>query len=224
MPELSSIVRGDQDNEEPDPAILTSIAGLTLGEQEELFFERDTPDIFSFFVLAVQFEIPHYDLPRGMLFSSLGEAIPRTVILGHGISSNVSALQVEDDVTPHCPAGTLVACKRYHQAPQNTVGADRNGTDRMYAWLLQELRVFCHPKLRAHENICKLLFVGWDGDGVVPALGLELAAYGTLEDSMQHLRSYGSIERKANLTLDIARGLHVLHSLGLVHGDVKPAA
>ncbi|KAM0543484.1 hypothetical protein ACHAPJ_012282 [Fusarium lateritium] len=222
MPELSSIVRGDLDNEDPDPAILTSIAGLTLGEQEELFLERDTPDIFSFFVLAVQFEIPHYDLPRGQLFSGLGGAIPQTVILGHGISSHVSALQVEDDVAPNCPAGTLVACKRYHQAPQNTAGADRNGTDRMYAWLLQELRVFCHPKLRAHENICKLLFVGWDGDSVVPALGLELAAYGTLEDSMQHLRSYGSIERKANLTLDIARGLNVLHSLGLVHGDVKP--
>ncbi|KAF9768855.1 hypothetical protein IL306_013791 [Fusarium sp. DS 682] len=39
---------------------------------------------------------------------------------------------------------------------------------------------------------------------------------------MQHLRSYGSVERKTNLTLDIARGLHVLHSIGLAHGDVKP--
>ncbi|KAF4341535.1 serine threonine kinase [Fusarium beomiforme] len=220
MPELSSIVRGDPSDE--DPTNLVSIADLTLGEQESLFLERTTPDIFSFFVLAVQFEVPHYDLPLGQFVSRKGSAIPRSVVLGHGISSNVSVLQVEDDVSPNCPAGTLVACKRYHQAPANTAGADRDGTERIHAWLLQELRVFCHPKLRAHENICKLLFVGWDGGSVVPALGIELATYNTLEDSMQHLRSYGSVERKTNLTLDIARGLHVLHSLGLAHGDIKP--
>lgn len=39
---------------------------------------------------------------------------------------------------------------------------------------------------------------------------------------MQHLRSYGSNERKSHLTLDIALGLHALHSIGLVHGDIKP--
>ncbi|KAF4454449.1 serine threonine protein kinase [Fusarium austroafricanum] len=203
MPELSSIVRGDPRDDEP--TILASIADLTLGEQESLFRERTTPDIFSFYALTVQFEIPHYDLPRGRFLSSEGSAIPRTVVLGHGISSNVSVLKVEENVGPNCPEETMA-------------GADREGTDRMHAWLLQELRVFCHPKLRAHENICKLLFVGWDEDSVIPVLGLELATYG-----MNYLpTSYGSIERKANLTFDIALGLHVLHSLGLVHGDVKP--
>lgn len=73
--------------------------------------------------------------------------------------------------------GTLVACKRYHLAPTTTNGADQESTERMHAWLLQELRVFCHPELRNHENICRLLFVGWDGDSIVPALGIELATY-----------------------------------------------
>lgn len=52
----------------------------------------------------------------------------------------------------------------------------------------------------------------------------ETNTYGldTLEDSLQQLRSYGTIERKTNLTIDIALGLHIIHSLGLVHGDVKP--
>jgi len=103
MPELSSIVRGDPSDQ--DAALITSIADLTLGEQESLFFERTTPDVFSFFVLAIQFEIPHYDLPVGQFGSVTGGKVPRSVFLGHGISSNVSVLQMEKDVSPDCPAG-----------------------------------------------------------------------------------------------------------------------
>lgn len=44
--------------------------------------------------------------------------------------------------------------------------------------LWQELSVFTHPYLRSHENICKLLFVGWDQNSTVPSLALELAQYG----------------------------------------------
>ena len=103
MPELSSIVRGDLSDE--NTALVTSIADLTLGEQECLFSERTTPDVFSFFVLAIQFEIPHYDLPVGQFGSVTGGKVPQSVFLGHGISSNVSVLQMEKDVSPDCPAG-----------------------------------------------------------------------------------------------------------------------
>lgn len=105
MPELSSIVRGDPRDE--DPALLTSIADLTLGEQESLFLERITPDIFSFFILALQFQIPHHDLPTGQFSSVTGGRVPQSVFLGHGISSNVSVLRMEKDLTPDCTAGGL---------------------------------------------------------------------------------------------------------------------
>lgn len=46
---------------------------------------------------------------------------------------------------------------------------------------------------------------------------------GTLDDCLQHLRSYDSALRKAHLSCDIALGLAALHSCGLVHGDIKPS-
>ncbi|KAJ4122753.1 hypothetical protein NW768_010195 [Fusarium equiseti] len=110
MPELSSIVRGDPSDQ--DSALVTSIADLTLGEQESPFFERTAPDVFSFFVLANQFEIPHYDLPIGQFGSVTGDKVPQSVFLGHGISSNVSVLQMEKDVSPDCPAGCEIVGKR----------------------------------------------------------------------------------------------------------------
>jgi serine/threonine protein kinase len=40
---------------------------------------------------------------------------------------------------------------------------------------------------------------------------------------MQLLRSYGSVIRKAHLSLDVALGIEALHACGLVHGDIKPS-
>lgn len=44
---------------------------------------------------------------------------------------------------------------------------------------------------------------------------------GTLEDCLQDIRSYGSSLRKSHLSLDVALGLEAIHSVGLVHGDIK---
>jgi serine/threonine protein kinase len=46
---------------------------------------------------------------------------------------------------------------------------------------------------------------------------------GTLDDCLQHLRSYDSAPRKAHLSCDIGLGLAALHACRLVHGDIKPS-
>jgi serine/threonine protein kinase len=94
-------------------------------------------------------------------------------------------------------------------------------TPAQYDFIKRELRVFCHEKLSRHENICKLLFVGWEQHTPAPVLGLELAEYGTLKDLLfdVNMRDYSNVA--THLVLDIAQGLNALHGAKIVHGDVK---
>ncbi|KAH0422001.1 hypothetical protein CcaCcLH18_13073 [Colletotrichum camelliae] len=115
-------------------------------------------------------------------------------------------------------AGMNVALKKYREIP-----GDRASSKRLHKLLWQELKVFCHPYLRLHENVCKLHFIGWDETSLIPALGLEFAIYGTLDDCLQDLRSYHSELTKSHLSLDVALGLEAIHASGLVHGDIKPS-
>ncbi|KAH6668909.1 kinase-like domain-containing protein [Halenospora varia] len=117
--------------------------------------------------------------------------------------------------------GTKVALKKYHSTSSQLQSDDSNANKRLRQPILQELKVFCHPSLKTHENICKLLFIGWESNNLIPSLALELGCYGTLVDCLQPLRSYSSDIRKAHLTLDIALGLGAIYSRGLVHGDIK---
>jgi serine/threonine protein kinase len=80
--------------------------------------------------------------------------------------------------------------------------------------------------LVGHQNVLQLLGVGWEpspihGDSRLwPALVVEFAQHGTLADLQ---RKAGALfyETKRKFCLDIANGLHAIHSVGLVHGDVK---
>ncbi|RTE76020.1 hypothetical protein BHE90_009496 [Fusarium euwallaceae] len=117
--------------------------------------------------------------------------------------------------------GTMVALKRYH--PPTPGLRDRESSMvRIHKLLGQELRAHCFPALREHENICKLLFLGWEDTSLLPAAALELATFGTLDDALQDMRSYSSALTKAHITFDIVAGLTAVHQCGLVHGDVKP--
>ena len=76
-------------------------------------------------------------------------------------------------------AGTLVALKKYHSTRSETVGGKISKVaKKLHQLIWQELQVFCHPFLHHHENICRLLFVGWEDASPLPALGLEHATYG----------------------------------------------
>lgn len=53
---------------------------------------------------------------------------------------------------------------------------------RLHRLLWQELQVFCHPFLKGHENICRLMFIGWEDTSLLPVLALENATYGICLD------------------------------------------
>ena len=74
-------------------------------------------------------------------------------------------------------SGTLAALKRYSATPDDSPGGGQ-ANRKLCQLLWQELSVFTPPYLRRHENICQLLYVGWDSNSIVPNLALELAQYG----------------------------------------------
>jgi serine/threonine protein kinase len=92
-----------------------------------------------------------------------------------------------------------------------------------------ELRTLSHPVSRNQENIVRLLGITWEADlhdsqKMWPSLILEFAEYGTLKDLLHlyHCESkFLPVQTKLELCADVARGLDVLHDLGIVHGDVK---
>lgn len=72
--------------------------------------------------------------------------------------------------------GSMIALKRYSAATENATEGIENKKLLYLIW--QELKVFCHDKLRTHENICKLHFLVWEEKTLIPSMGLEMATYG----------------------------------------------
>lgn len=99
------------------------------------------------------------------------------------------------------------------------------------ASLAREVRFLSYTRIRDHPNIIRLLGISWDIEmgleqhgaacALQPIAVLEFAD-GTLNDYIEEGRGAISITTKASLIADIVNGLDALHSVGLVHSDMKP--
>lgn len=90
--------------------------------------------------------------------------------------------------------------------------------------VLMELYALMHPPLYKHANIVTLLALAWGTNPFEPSYRLpvivtEHADHGNLADLQA--REVLSSEVKQSISLDIGRGLKILHQCGIVHGDVK---
>lgn len=91
----------------------------------------------------------------------------------------------------------------------------------------RELRVLTHNSLRNHENIVRLIGVGWETKRLSestsvfhwPFFVLEHSRYGTLIDWLDE--GTASFEVRRDLVVDVGLGLQALHGCDVVHGDVK---
>jgi serine/threonine protein kinase len=89
----------------------------------------------------------------------------------------------------------------------------------------QELYVLCHEPIRRHENIVKLLGLGWmnvgpQGELCLPVLFMEYSAAGSLSTFLD----LNNIVARSRMKLahDIGQGLSAMHRAGICHGDLKP--
>ena len=183
-------------------------------------------DLLFVYVIANTIDVPFFDLPekygvqnaapRGRRFKDEGEPY----LLGSGASCSVVQHETDETTAKVVPMGSIVALKIYHQDNSVGMAANSSSSRSIVQAIWQDLRVLCHPLLRYHENLCRLLFLAWEPFSLVPILALELAAFGTLQDALQ---SESGLEwmNKCNISMDIAAGLNVLHGCGFVHGDLK---
>ncbi|KAH6991774.1 hypothetical protein EDB82DRAFT_553634 [Fusarium venenatum] len=89
---------------------------------------------------------------------------------------------------------------------------------------IMELSLSAHQPILQHPNLVDFLGLAWGTNPfnhmqMLPVIIVEFAECGSLSQLQQ--REYLSIETRRKLCLDVCHGLHMLHSCGVVHGDIK---
>ncbi|RKK64354.1 hypothetical protein BFJ69_g16774 [Fusarium oxysporum] len=89
---------------------------------------------------------------------------------------------------------------------------------------IMELYLSTHRPILQHPNLVDFLGLAWGANPFnslqkLPVLMVEFAEYGSLSQLQQ--REYLGVETRRKLCLDVCKGLHMLHSCGIVHGDIK---
>ncbi|KAF5548231.1 death-associated kinase 1 [Fusarium mexicanum] len=89
---------------------------------------------------------------------------------------------------------------------------------------IMELYLSTHRPILQHPNLVDFLGLAWGANPFnssqkLPVLMVEFAEYGSLSQLQQ--REYLGVETRRKLCLDVCQGLHMLHSCGIVHGDIK---
>jgi serine/threonine protein kinase len=222
----------------------SDLAAISLGDSADN--NDDTQTNFLDIINVIdQYEVPSIDLTYiGVVTtqtsapittgSSLEQPIKHTPVrfgynLGAGYSARVirhttnkDVLEVSGDEVV-VRAKTVVALKKITVRPSVGGASDSIVKAEAYQSILQEIKVSRHPLLKQHENLAKLLYVGWEQQETFPLIALELAAFGTLEDILTAPGEGPTYRQKLNLTIDIALGIAALHHFDIIHGDLKPA-
>ncbi|KAF5663482.1 serine threonine kinase [Fusarium heterosporum] len=91
--------------------------------------------------------------------------------------------------------------------------------------VLLEIRALLHETLRYHPSIVRLVGLCWGPNGaagsVYPQLVIEHAEHGTLEDLQSNPKSPLSFAVKQKLLYDAGKGLSIIHTCSIIHGDIK---
>jgi serine/threonine protein kinase len=117
--------------------------------------------------------------------------------------------------------GDIVALKRYPVA-MDANNDHINTPSECYNFIRSELRVSSRLGLSGHDNICNLLFLGWEYHTPVPVLGFEFAHHGTVKDILDRPEYLQVSHLGMQIVTDITLGLEALHDKGIIHGDIKP--
>ncbi|RMJ10905.1 hypothetical protein BHE90_004482 [Fusarium euwallaceae] len=89
---------------------------------------------------------------------------------------------------------------------------------------IMELYLSTHRPILQHPNLVDFLGLAWATNPFnplqrLPVLIVEFAEGGSLSQLQQ--REHLGIETRRKLCLDVCQGLYMLHSCGIVHGDIK---
>ena len=134
------------------------------------------------------------------------------------------------------PDNKFVAVKRLNierVLGKSTVDAQKRRHSSMLASVLLELRVLMYPWFRFHPNVVKLLAVFWEDEretgseanlDAFPTMVVELADenFPTLYEAIDGVHDVLSESNRFSILEDVAEALTVVHSVRMIHGDIKP--
>ena len=94
---------------------------------------------------------------------------------------------------------------------------DENDEGQTYSALVAELSILCHPLLRTHSCIIKLIGISWEvsqfGDTIWPIMVIEKAQLGDLNYFMTtHIAEKFTFEERVRLCADVASAVTALHA------------
>ncbi|KAI9720882.1 MAG: hypothetical protein M1812_002721 [Candelaria pacifica] len=114
---------------------------------------------------------------------------------------------------------SVVAIKQVKLPP--TTANDDAFANRV-ACVLRDILVTRHEPLAAHENIVRLLGLGWNtlnGGSPIPFLVTEWAKFGTLREYLTTHQT--SVHQRLSFCRDVHSGLYEMHLCDVAHGDLK---
>ncbi|EXJ78717.1 serine/threonine protein kinase [Capronia coronata CBS 617.96] len=231
---MSSSFSGRPDTSVPASSSPTAPSNDPLSDSQDA--APFVPNIFDLVYLARRAEIS-VTRPAMQLFLG-AQAIDQSTYLGHGASFEVFYKRVPKSggINYETKGMGLTISTRQGQYDErvlvyktakiafNEMGEPLAKDRRAMDSVLMELYALIHPPLYEHRNIVTLLALGWGSNPYNPSYRLpvivtEHADHGNLA-ALQAKEILPS-ETKRNLSLDIGRGLEVLHRCGIIHGDVK---
>ena len=89
----------------------------------------------------------------------------------------------------------------------------------------QEIQILTYEPLRDAPTLVNVLGYEWPQNNPFPSLVIEFAPYGTIEDFLRIRGTRGSPhgwELCRKLCTDIAAAVEILHTHGIIHGDIRP--
>jgi serine/threonine protein kinase len=156
---------------------------------------------------------------RGATFSVYRRRIPPQKLLTSQLNLDGLLVEVEDRRKLPDVVAYKVAVIEFTDTGEAT-HTSRHTIDAA----IMELYLSVHRPILQHPNIVDFLGMAWgtnpfDTMQKLPVIIVEFAECGSLSQLQQ--REYLGIETRRKLCLDVCQGLHMLHSCGIVHGDIK---
>lgn len=142
--------------------------------------------------------------------------------LGEGHTSEVVTYTTAgEEAQPFVPPNSKVALKVFRSRPSFNKFDAMKYQRQTFDAILREIKIYTHSKLAKHPNLVRLLFLGLQQMSQFPTLALEFSPHGSLDRVIRTSHPRLSVPQMRHVTIDIAIGLHAIHSAGFQHGDLK---
>jgi serine/threonine protein kinase len=141
----------------------------------------------------------------------------------HRVSYSGEAGAFQDQDGKVLPRGTVVALKRViPRVDQATGKIDLDYSKQLRAISL-EVRTLSIPELRKHRNIVQMYCLNWESRGSSAAAAWPTLVLEYCEFNLSEYQNYKQLDldEKLRIGTGIGSGLSLIHSLRIVHGDIK---